>query len=244
VANFTQADTDSDGIGDACDPDIDNDGVLNANDNCKYIANGSQTNSDADSLGDACDNCPVVNNNDQWDSNGDGVGDWCDDSVHIHPGPILADAYYNRCYYLKLQTAGGTPPFTWSFVSGDLPYGLSFQGGTTGTITGKPNYKYTYYFTIALQDGSTPAKLDTLAMTLSVVDPTSSAYICGDVSGDCVADISDVVYLIAYIFAGGATPDPLLSGDANCDSAVDISDVVYMIAYIFSGGATPCAACK
>ncbi len=67
---------------------------------------------------------------------------------------------------------------------------------------------------------------------------------CGDASGDQTVDISDVVYLIAYIFSGGSAPSPLLAGDANCDSIVDISDVVYLIAYIFSGGLAPCAMCK
>jgi sugar lactone lactonase YvrE len=69
-------------------------------------------------------------------------------------------------------------------------------------------------------------------------------YLCGDANGDAFVDISDVVYLIAYIFSGGSAPSPLLAGDANCDSAVDISDVVYLIAYIFSGGLPPCALCK
>ncbi len=69
-------------------------------------------------------------------------------------------------------------------------------------------------------------------------------YLCGDANADAADDISDVVYLIAYIFSGGSAPNPVLSGDANCDSTVDISDVVYLIAYIFSGGAAPCAGCK
>ncbi len=64
----------------------------------------------------------------------------------------------------------------------------------------------------------------------------------GDANNDGAADISDVVYLIAYIFSGGLAPNPLLAGDANCDSTVDISDVVYLIAYIFSGGQAPCSA--
>jgi hypothetical protein len=56
-------------------------------------------------------------------------------------------------------------------------------------------------------------------------------------------DISDAVSLIAYIFAGGQAPVPLLAGDASCDESVDISDAVYLIAYIFSGGPEPCAGC-
>jgi len=70
-----------------------------------------------------------------------------------------------------------------------------------------------------------------------------NGYMCGDANGDNVVDISDAVYLIAYIFSGGAAPSPLLAGDANCDLVVDISDAVYLIAYIFSGGAAPCATC-
>jgi hypothetical protein len=72
----------------------------------------------------------------------------------------------------------------------------------------------------------------------------ATTYKCGDANGDGSVDISDVVFLIAYIFSGGSAPSPLLAGDANCDSAVDISDVVYLIAYIFSGGSAPCHACK
>jgi hypothetical protein len=66
---------------------------------------------------------------------------------------------------------------------------------------------------------------------------------CGDANADLIVDISDAVYLIAYIFSGGPAPIPLLAGDANCDQAVDISDAVHLIAYIFSGGPAPCAGC-
>ena len=77
-----------------------------------------------------------------------------------------------------------------------------------------------------------------------VVKFSLDPFMCGDATGDATVNISDAVYLIAYIFAGGSTPNPLLSGDANCDSAVNISDAVYLIAYIFSSGPAPCAGCK
>lgn len=69
------------------------------------------------------------------------------------------------------------------------------------------------------------------------------AYLCGNANSDGAIDISDAVYLIAYIFSGGPAPSPLIAADANCDGAVDISDAVYLIAYIFSGGAAPCSGC-
>jgi hypothetical protein len=70
------------------------------------------------------------------------------------------------------------------------------------------------------------------------------AYLCGDANASGSVNISDAVYLIAYIFSGGAAPNPLAAGDANCSGSVNISDAVYLIAYIFSGGPQPCAACK
>lgn len=68
-------------------------------------------------------------------------------------------------------------------------------------------------------------------------------YTCGDADGNSLVSISDVVFLISYIFAGGPAPNPLAAGDADCSGIVNISDAVYLINYIFSGGAVPCASC-
>lgn len=72
---------------------------------------------------------------------------------------------------------------------------------------------------------------------------TMPSLLCGDADRSGSIDISDVVYLISYIFSGGSAPNPLAAGDADCSGGVDISDVVYLIAYIFSGGEQPCAGC-
>jgi len=61
----------------------------------------------------------------------------------------------------------------------------------------------------------------------------------GDVNRDGVINMSDVVYLINYLFIGGPAPDPLELGDANCDGVVNGADVVYLINYLFIGGPPP-----
>lgn len=69
VPNPDQSDINRNGIGDACDPDMDGDGVMNfndprlhLNDNCPKVYNPSQQDSDGDGIGDACDPyfCVVV----------------------------------------------------------------------------------------------------------------------------------------------------------------------------------------
>jgi gliding motility-associated-like protein len=84
-------DNDLDGTPDNCDPDDDNDGILDTNDNCPLQANTNQADNDNDDLGDACDNdddndgvldgydnCPMIYNPGQEDIDNDGIGDICD----------------------------------------------------------------------------------------------------------------------------------------------------------------------
>jgi hypothetical protein len=69
-------------------------------------------------------------------------------------------------------------------------------------------------------------------------------YLCGDVNADVKVKVSDVVYLINYLFKGGPAPlcppAPYLTcGDANGDGKVTVADVVYLINYLFKGGPLP-----
>jgi len=63
--------------------------------------------------------------------------------------------------------------------------------------------------------------------------------ICGDANVDKKVSVSDVVYLINYLFKGGPAPIPIQAADANGDGQVTVSDVVYLINYLFKGGPLP-----
>ena len=62
---------------------------------------------------------------------------------------------------------------------------------------------------------------------------------CGDANADGSLTVSDVVYLVNYLFKGGPVAKPYEAGEANCDGKVTVSDVVYLVNYLFKGGAVP-----
>jgi hypothetical protein len=68
-------------------------------------------------------------------------------------------------------------------------------------------------------------------------------YLYGDANQDHNTSISDVVYLINYLFKGGNEPYFLACGDVNDDCQTSVSDVVYLINYLFRGGPAPEAGC-
>ena len=63
--------------------------------------------------------------------------------------------------------------------------------------------------------------------------------ICGDVNADGLINVTDIVYLINYLFQGGPAPYPIQVADVNSDGAVNVIDVVYLINYLFGGGPPP-----
>jgi len=72
-------------------------------------------------------------------------------------------------------------------------------------------------------------------------EPTSCCVVRGDVdnSGDG-PDISDIVYLVDWMFRGGpAAPCEEQADVDNSGGDPDISDLVYMVDYMFRGGPLP-----
>ncbi|NIP41921.1 MAG: hypothetical protein GWO41_16275 [candidate division Zixibacteria bacterium] len=95
-----------------------------------------------------------------------------------------------------------------------------------------------YYYRIRAKDADDQwGGFSNIEKTLVYFGPQ---YICGDPNADQNVNISDAVYIVNYVFIGGAPPDPMESGDASCDGNVNVSDAVWIINYIFMGTGDPC----
>jgi len=69
--------------------------------------------------------------------------------------------------------------------------------------------------------------------------------VCGDIDGNgsSEANVSDLTYLVAFLFQGGPPPSPLWTGNIDCSTGDEpnVSDLTYLVAYLFQGGPAPCA---
>jgi hypothetical protein len=67
---------------------------------------------------------------------------------------------------------------------------------------------------------------------------------CGDANRDGVINVSDVIFLINYIFIPECPePEPFCAGDTNADGSVNITDVVAIINFIYALGDPPSSGC-
>ena len=104
-----------------------------------------------------------------------------------------------------------------------------------------------YSVLTTVRDGSLPTLLNNVAMAQSwFADHIASDCLCcegmrGNVNDDPTGmiDISDLVYLVDYMFTGGPMPPCLDEANVNGIEVIDISDLVYMVDYMFSGGPPP-----
>jgi hypothetical protein len=57
-------------------------------------------------------------------------------------------------------------------------------------------------------------------------------------------DVSDLTYLVSYMFKGGQEPPSMLEADVNGSTgAPDIADLTYLVNYMFKNGSEP-ASCS
>ncbi|MBN4057071.1 hypothetical protein JYU19_02040 [bacterium AH-315-J21] len=150
------------------------------------------------------------------------------ESFQYGPADVLKlNNFHGGCFNWDIQESiswlSHDPP------SGQNPASILLIGDGTNLLFGE----YDSLFTVTVPEANNSPR--TISTTLRVWR------LFGDADYNNRINVSDVVYLIEYIFSGGLPPEPAIYvGDVDCTGTVNVSDVTFLIAYIFDYGDTPC----
>jgi hypothetical protein len=167
-------------------------------------------------------------------------------------------------------TCDTTPVFTWIGSNPLLEGGLRTDAGSRGSGAAFSPVTYTLQYSadplfaqattvVGIADAtypvpdSAPMPYGTCYWRVEAVDGADNhsgyqadafrfgVFVAGDQNQDGLTTSADVIYLVNFVFKGGATPQPCeAAGDSNCDGSVTSSDIIYQVNYVFKGGPPPC----
>lgn len=107
---------------------------------------------------------------------------------------------------------------------------LSAQLGQTSTISFDGYNSYLPSFDGQYLNYNVKSTLTTISICLPR----------GNVDGSPGVLVSDLTFLVDYLFKGGNSPVPYDTGDVDCENGVNVADLTYLVNYLFKGGPSPC----
>jgi hypothetical protein len=147
-----------------------------------------------------------------------------------------------------------------SVIVWDTPSAVAEDGGSSGTFTysdlsgaavrpGAGNINASPRFLNAAADDfrlsfSSPCRAtgkDGSDMGAFPYVPTgeTNEFLRCDTNSDGLNDLSDAIFTLFALFAGGGSPACNASADCNVDGRLDVSDVIFDLSYLFTGGPKP-----
>lgn len=104
--------------------------------------------------------------------------------------------------------------------SGSASYGLTATLGQTGTVTGSSASHQ---------------------LPQGFWQVTGCCVQRGDVDASATINVSDLTYLVNYLFKGGPAPACAVHGDVDGSNTINVADLSYLVNYLFKGGPLPVA---
>ncbi len=144
------------------------------------------------------------------------------------------------------------PTFSWTDIPTEYPQidhvevsvDSTFPGGSTASYPSLPNNPLVLpdpltegvetYWRVTATDGAGNSS------TSGFFSLTYINYVCGDVDNSGgIPNISDLTYLVAYLFQDGTAPPVMPAANVDGAGEVNVADVTYLVAYLFQGGPPP-----
>jgi hypothetical protein len=147
-------------------------------------------------------------------------------SITINPTPVVTTdtlpyGTVNSFYYGTLAANLGTPPYTWSIVSGSLPPGLVIFGtNTANQIHGSPSAAGTSEFTVQVSDSSSQTATKSLSITVDSSFSIDNLFLPGGTK--------ETAYSTTLTTSGGTAPYTwnIVSGTLNSGLSLGSSNGV------------------
>jgi hypothetical protein len=178
----------------------------------------------------------------------DGVYTW-EEATLVTPDAYNIDFSLGTCGSWGGSVSGvinsnGSPvegAFVYAEVSGEVR-GFARSSTDGGyVINGLLPGTYTVTASMVMyHDGSYPDPVGVVSGNVDGINIDLPSVRVGDVTGEGTINVTDVIFLINYLYIGGPAPVPLMTGDVNCDGVVNTVDVIYIINYLYIGGPSPC----
>jgi len=64
-------------------------------------------------------------------------------------------------------------------------------------------------------------------------------HVSGDLNGDGIVDVADLIFFVQYAFHDGPPPPVPGAADLNCTGDIDIGDLIILIDFMFGNGPKP-----
>jgi len=185
---------------------------------------------DHDGWPDLCDNCPNDSNPTQADADGDRVGDGCDNCTGVF-NPAQQDSDHDG-----FGDACDNCPSISNPAQADRD-----ADGVGDVCDNCPDV-----FNPTQRDHDGDGFGDLCDLCPNVATAQNVVVTLGDVKcpNDHVVNVSDLVYLLNYIFSNGPSPCPAPEvADLDCSGYADVMDYIALLDYLYYGQPFPCDRC-
>ncbi len=127
--------------------------------------------------------------------------------------------------------------FSWYVTAQDvMPPCETNQATGQFTYTGSAADTGLYYVYEVVHDGP---YADTTGFFLYHFD----SYTCGDMDHSGGIVVSDLNWLVSYLFRSGPHPVAMEAGNVDCKAGIGVADLTYIVNFLFKGGPAPCFSC-
>jgi hypothetical protein len=175
------------------------------------------------------------------------------------PGPS-ATVTMGSCYSLMVYSSDPmegipisvTPLDQDAQGNGLTPFARGYYVGTSVTLQAPATFDGAGFLKW-LRDGQDYSEEPTITLQIDASHVMTAAFATcncpqqGDINGDAVIDVFDVIGVIGVAFTGDPDPQdpacPKTRGDVDNNGVTDVFDVIYLIATAFSGGPNPVNPC-